>query len=111
LASAALPGGGGEGPHPGGPPAPAAGAPVPAPAGGTLEAPPGAGEGCGLARAKPAVAARHYCGTADLERLAEAQLAALLDRMHARYGAPSAGDGAATDAEAVVKAAKRRKAA
>src|SRR5690606_7290286 len=101
----------GEGPKPVEPPAPVAAAPEPEPAGPTLDDLLAAAERDGLDRAQLAVAGRHYCGTADLERLAEAQLAALLVRMHARYGAPSAGDGAATDAEAVVKAAKRRKAA
>ena len=102
----------GEGPKPAEAPAPAAPEPEPEPAGPALDDLLAAAEGYGLDRAQLAVAARHYCGSADLERLSEAQVASLLDRMHARYGAPAAGDGASSDAEAVVKTTpKRRKAA
>ncbi|MDX1420372.1 MAG: hypothetical protein R3181_10440 [Rubricoccaceae bacterium] len=79
------------------------------PAGPSLDDLVAAAEGYGLDRAQLTVAARHYCGTADLGRLSLDQIASLLDRMEARYGSAASGDGAASDAEVVVKAAKRRK--
>jgi hypothetical protein len=48
----------------------------------------------GLTQASLNVAARHYCGVHDLDRLSAVQIAMLLERMDARYGVPS-GDGAA----------------
>ncbi|MEL7168704.1 MAG: hypothetical protein AAGN64_05085, partial [Bacteroidota bacterium] len=72
----------------------------------------------GLDAAQLRVAARHYCGTSDLDRLAPDQIENLLDRMHARY-APSTGDGASAQPEDVAaevsttvkKPKKRRRAA
>ena len=40
----------------------------------------------GLTRADLLIAARHYCGTSDLDRLAPAQIDELITRMIARYG-------------------------
>ena len=91
----------------------AAAVPAPAPSGPSLDDLFAVADDYGLSRAQLTVAARHYCGTADLARLNAPQIVALLDRMHARYGEPTAtGDGAASDSEAVVKAVpKRRRAA
>lgn len=100
----------GEGPKPAPLPVSAPAPVEPAPAGPSLDDLLDAAEHYGLDRAQLAVAARHYYGTPDLERLDEAQLTVLLDRMHARYGQPVlSGDGAASNVEAVVRAAKRRK--
>lgn len=41
----------------------------------------------GLERADLVIAARHYCGTSDLDRLSPAQIDDLLQRMEARYTA------------------------
>ncbi|HYE96041.1 MAG TPA: hypothetical protein VD962_07510 [Rubricoccaceae bacterium] len=60
----------------------------------------------GLDRAAVVLAARHYCGTPDLERLTEAQIEQLLARMHARY-APS-GDGASSNASEIAARTPRR---
>ncbi|NBC19415.1 MAG: hypothetical protein GVY18_19080 [Bacteroidetes bacterium] len=43
-------------------------------------------EAFGLSRADLVIAARHYCGTADLDRLRPEQISDLIDRMDARYG-------------------------
>jgi hypothetical protein len=103
----------GEGPRPAEVPlTPAAGAePEAMPAGPTLDGLLAIAEDYGLDRAQLTIAARHYCGTVDLERLNQAQITTLLERMEARYAATNTGDGASSDAEAVVKATpKRRKA-
>ena len=55
----------------------------------------------GLAQADLVVAARHYCGRADLERLTADQIAELSDRMAARYGAADAEPGVAPAKEPV----------
>ncbi len=71
--------------------------------------------GYGIDRAALLVAARHYCGAADLAALRPAHIEGLLDRMHARYGTmeeatPVGGDSAQIAEAAVeVKAAKRKK--
>ena len=65
-------------------------------------------EAYGVPRASLNVAARHYCGVADLDRLTPDQIALLLERMQARYAA--SGDGAAADAPPAVKARRSRKA-
>lgn len=102
----------GEGPQPQAVPEPAVvaePAPEAAMAGPMLDDLVAAAEGYGVDRATLAVAARHYCGVSDLTRLSAGQIAELLERMHARYGAPEpvldepTGDGAAgADAPAVV---------
>ncbi len=66
-----------------------------------------AAETYGLEPAALMLAARHYCGTSDLERLTDAQIAELLERMHARYA--TAGDGAPSDPEHVVATTKKRR--
>ncbi len=80
------------------------------PSGPSLDALLEAAETFGLGRADLLVGARHYCGVNDLERLSAEQVGVLLDRMSARYGAPS-GDGAAAPAEvaAPAKPSGRRK--
>lgn len=55
------------------------------------------------------LAARHYCGTTDLERLTPEQIDDLLARMEARYA--TSGDGASLEPEAVVARTKGGKAA
>ncbi|GIV62634.1 MAG: hypothetical protein KatS3mg044_1500 [Rhodothermaceae bacterium] len=69
----------------------------PAASGPTLADLIGRAEGYGLKRADLLVAARHYCGVPELERLTPDQIADLLDRMQTRYG-PS-GDGALAPAD------------
>jgi hypothetical protein len=59
---------------------------APLPAGPTLKDLLERAEAFGLRRADLVIAARHYCGTADLDRLTPAQIADLLDRMETRYG-------------------------
>ena len=44
----------------------------------------------GLSRADLLIAARHYCGASDLERLSPQELGELTERMQARYGAAQA---------------------
>lgn len=56
-----------------------------APAGPTLETLLEAASTYGLSRADLLIAARHYCKVNELEHLAQAQVEALLERMHARY--------------------------
>jgi hypothetical protein len=63
-------------------------------------------EGYGIDRAALLVAVRHYCGATDLDHLRPDQIATLLDRMHARYGA--SGDSAPVG-NVEVKTAKRGK--
>ncbi len=71
--------------------------------------------GYGIDRAALLVAARHYCGAADLTALRPTHVEGLLERMHARYGAaeaaaPVGGDSAEVPRDAVeVKASKRKK--
>ncbi len=61
----------------------------------------------GVDRAALLVAARHYCGITDLDRLTPEQVTALLDRMRSRYGA--GGDSAGVSGDDVeVSAPKRR---
>lgn len=65
-------------------------------------------EGFGIQRADLLIAARHYCGVADLERLTSEQLVDLHQRMSARYS----GDSAAVEEPAVAVSGsgkKRRK--
>lgn len=82
--------------------------PEPAPAGPTLDDLVATAAGFGIDRAALLVAARHYCGVAALDRLAPEQIAGLLDRMRARYGA--GGDSAGVPGDVVeVKATKRRR--
>ncbi len=59
---------------------------VEAPLGPTLDALYEQAEAFGLSRADLLIAARHYCGANDLERLTAAQIDDLLTRMIARYG-------------------------
>lgn len=59
-------------------------------------------EAFGLSRADLLIAARHYCGTSDLERLAPQEIAGLAERMQARYGG-------AAKAEVAAASAKTRK--
>ncbi|MEM8600582.1 MAG: hypothetical protein AAGF99_11735 [Bacteroidota bacterium] len=91
----------GQGPQPAALPSEAA-APAPAPAmlGPTLEDLREMATVYGLDAAQLRVAARHYCGTSDLDRLDAVQIDNLLGRMHARY-APSTGDGASAQPEEV----------
>ena len=60
-------------------------------------------EGFGLDASAVRLAARHYCGTPDLDRLSDAQRADLVERMTARYApAPApevSGDGHAASVE------------
>ena len=49
-------------------------------------------EGFGLNRAALLVAARHYCGASELERLRPEEIADLLERMRSRYGAAAEGE-------------------
>ena len=66
-----------------------------------------AAEAFSLDRSALLVAARHYCGVTDLERLSPEQITALLDRMHQRYG--NGGDSATVQREDVtVQPSKRR---
>ncbi|MEP0548011.1 MAG: hypothetical protein ABJF88_13835 [Rhodothermales bacterium] len=82
-------------------------APVVAPAGPTVDDLLAAAASCGVDRAALLVAARHYCGVADLDRLTPEQVASLLDRMRSRYGA--GGDSAGVSGDDVeVSAPKRR---
>ncbi len=62
---------------------------VEAPLGPTLDALYEQAEAFGLSRADLLIAARHYCGANDLERLTAAQIDDLLTRMIARYGEPA----------------------
>ena len=100
----------GEGPSPVAVPEPVAvTAPEPAPSGPALDDLLAEAEGFGLDRAQVTLAARHYCGRTDLDRLSPNEIETLLDRMRMRYAEPVAsGDGAATNVEAVVKAATKR---
>jgi hypothetical protein len=73
-------------------------------------------EGFGLGASAVRLAARHYCGTPDLDRLSDAQRADLIDRMTARYApAPQvSGDGHADSLPEVASGKpkpKRKKAA
>ena len=70
-----------------------------APAGPTLDLLLERADAFGLTRAQLATAARHYCGTADLEHLAPPQIGTLVERMETRYGA-SSGDGASKNGAA-----------
>lgn len=56
-----------------------------APAGPTLEDLLARADAFGLSRADLLIAARHYCGITDLDRLDEAQISTLIERMEARY--------------------------
>ena len=70
-------------------------------------------EAAGLDRPRVLLAARHYCGVASLDDLSTDQAHELLDRLQARYGAPS-GDSGGGDSGALepeMRVAKRRKAA
>jgi hypothetical protein len=81
--------------------------PVAAPAGPTVADLLAAAASCGVDRAALLVAARHYCGVSDLDRLAPEQVVSLLDRMRSRYGA--GGDSAGISGDDVeVSAPKRR---
>ncbi len=62
---------------------------VEAPLGPTLDALYEQAEAFGLSRADLLIAARHYCGANELERLTAAQIDDLLTRMIARYGEPA----------------------
>ena len=59
---------------------------APQPTGPTLDDLLDRADGFGLSRADLVIAARHYCGTADLDRLSPTQIDELLARMDARYG-------------------------
>ncbi|RMH59842.1 MAG: hypothetical protein D6685_10845 [Bacteroidetes bacterium] len=59
-------------------------------------------EAYGLSRANLNVAARHYCGVSDLERLTPDQIALLWHRMAARYEAPGGDGSPAADAPPAV---------
>ncbi|GIV60176.1 ATP-binding protein [Rhodocaloribacter litoris] len=72
------------------------------PAGPTLEVLLERAAAFGLSRADLLIAARHYCGATELERLTSAQIDDLLQRMQARYG--NAGDGAPATASTPVPA-------
>ena len=97
----------GEGPKPAAVPEAVAVEPEAEPTGPSLDTLIEAAEGFGLDRAALTVAARHYCGTADLVRLSESQRTDLLERMQARYA--SSGDGASALAEAVVAEVPRKR--
>lgn len=69
----------------------------------------------GLSREQVLLAARHYCGVADLSELRPDAIVALLDRLEAKYGAPEgSGDsrsGSPDDVELRPAKPPRRKAA
>ena len=72
-------------------------------------------ESVGLDRHRVLLAARHYCGVASLDELTAAQAADLLERLRARYDAPTetaeSGDSAATATEPEVRVSPRRRGA
>lgn len=66
-----------------------------------------AAAGFGVDRAALLVAARHYCGVSDLDRLSPEQVKSLLDRMQTRYGV--GGDSAGVPGEDVEVATPTRR--